>query len=89
MRVLGIDFTSAPSRKKPITTATCAFQDGIFQIGAFAYLPDFKDFERILDSEGPWVAGLDFPFGQSRTLITNLGWPTTWEGYVGKVADMG
>lgn len=31
---------------------------------------------------GPWIAGMDFPFGMSRRFIENIGWPTTWPMYV-------
>jgi len=48
-------------------------------------LTDFGGFEDFLQRRGPWVCGMDFPFGQPRSLITALGWPETWEGYVGEV----
>ena len=38
---------------------------------------------------GPWIAGIDFPFGQSRKFIENIGWPTTWQGYVDHVVTLG
>jgi hypothetical protein len=38
---------------------------------------------------GPWLAGMDFPFGQPRKLIENLGWPDTWAGYVRQVSELG
>lgn len=41
-----------------------------------------------LDSEGEWIAGIDFPFGQPEKLVINLGWPDSWEGYVEKVSGM-
>ena len=31
------------------------------------------------------MCGMDFPFGQPRTLVAALGWPESWEGYVGEV----
>ena len=36
--------------------------------------PDFAPFEEALKNPGPWIAGIDFPFGQSRTFIENIGW---------------
>jgi hypothetical protein len=39
---------------------------------------------------GPWIAGVDFPFGQSRTFIQNIGWPTDdWGSYVDFAASLG
>jgi hypothetical protein len=37
---------------------------------------------------GTWVAGMDFPFGQPRRLIENIGWPRTWTGYVRHVSTI-
>ena len=37
---------------------------------------------------GPWIAGIDFPFGQSRRFVENIGWPDTWTGYVDHVGRM-
>src|SRR3712207_3003063 len=45
-------------------------------------------FEGFLAKSGPWVCGMDFPFGQPRSLVSALGWPEGWEGYVGEVAGL-
>ncbi len=88
MKVFGLDFTSAPSRKKPITQAHCAFEKGTVSVLEIKCLTDFDQFEAFLNSEGEWIAGIDFPFGQPRKFVTNLGWPEAWASYVGKVAAM-
>ncbi len=49
---------------------------------------DFAEFERFLASEGPWVAGLDFPFGQARRFVENIGWPQSWPEYAAEVARL-
>ena len=51
-------------------------------------MTDFEGFKEFLRLPGPWVCGMDFPFGQPRGLVEALGWPATWEGYVGKVGAM-
>jgi hypothetical protein len=33
-------------------------------------------------STGPWIAGIDFPFGQARRFIETIGWPCGWADYV-------
>jgi hypothetical protein len=48
----------------------------------------FTGFEEFLFGSGPWVCGMDFPFGQPRSLVSALGWPEPWEGYVGEVARL-
>jgi hypothetical protein len=88
MKIYGLDFTSIPGKKKPIVCAQCGF-DGeslyLENVELFASFPAFEDF---LLCPGPWLAGLDFPFGQSRKLVENIGWPTSWAGYVRYVDGM-
>jgi hypothetical protein len=88
MIVRGMDFTSRPGIKKPITCANCTLTGQLLEVDDFRDLYSFELFEELLDAGGEWIAGLDFPFGQSRILINNIGWPTTWEGYVGIIANM-
>ena len=51
--------------------------------------PDFAPFEEALKNPGPWIAGIDFPFGQSRTFIENIGWPGDSAGYVEYAGSLG
>lgn len=89
MRVLGCDFTSAPSKRKPITYAVGKLESATLSIENILSLPAFTDFEALLQQEGPWIAALDFPFGLPRELLSNLRWPQTWEGYVQQCAALG
>ena len=89
MRIFGLDFTSAPGRRKPITCAVCALQDNLLRVRDTLSLTCFADFEDFLCSGGPWLAALDFPFGQPRKLLTNLGWPENWVGYMQIIASLG
>ena len=88
MKIFGIDFTSVPSSKKAITYAQCTLSKKRLSLEGLSCLTSFDEFERFLRQPGYWVAGIDFPFGQPRTLIQNLRWPRTWEGYVEVVARM-
>ncbi len=88
MNIKGMDFTSVPSRRKPITCAEGRLRAGVLSIGVQQALVSFAQFETLLHSSGPWVAGIDFPFGQSRRLVRNLNWPDSWAAYVGLVARM-
>ena len=90
MRIFGIDFTSAPGTRKPITCAVAELQhESLLHIQDMVTLPTFMAFETFLQQDGPWVAAFDFPFGQPRKLLTNLNWPQTWEGYVSYCAELG
>ncbi len=82
MDVYGVDFTSRPSRAKPITCLRCRLEDGVLRAGDMDAFADFGAFELMLKRPGRWIAGLDFPFGQARKFIVEIGWPQTWEDYV-------
>jgi hypothetical protein len=86
MRIYGLDFTSAPRRRKPITCAACDLDGDHLSLVDFEEFPGFEPFEAFLQRPGPWIAGLDFPFGQPTRLIEALGWGRTWAEYVGVVA---
>ena len=88
MRIYGLDFTSAPSRRKPLTAVGCTLEGDTLRVEDAEVLAGFEEFEGFLERGGPWVCGMDFPFGQPRPLVEALGWPPTWEGYVGKVSRL-
>jgi hypothetical protein len=88
VRVYGLDFTSAPGRRKPLIALRCTLSDGVLRVDDAERMTDFAGFEAFLEGPGPWVCGMDFPFGQPRDLVAALGWPRGWEGYVGEVARL-
>src|SRR5215212_8903459 len=88
MKIYGLDFTSAPGRKKPLIVLGCRLEGNLLRIEDSQTLTDFSGFEDFLRRQGPWVCGMDFPFGQPRSLVAALGWPQGWEGYVGKVGEL-
>jgi uncharacterized protein DUF429 len=87
--ILGIDFTSVPSHRKPITCAVCELKEMLLVVQDCLTLANFEQFEALLNSSGPWIAALDFPFGLPGRLLANLGWPQKWEKYVQLIATMG
>ncbi len=88
MKIYGVDFTSAPRSRKPITWAQCKLEGESLRLEAAGNLTSFEAFEGFLAQPGPWIAGLDFPFGQPRRLVENIGWPRSWDGYVRRVGEM-
>lgn len=86
MQIFGIDFTSAPRKAKPIICACADLQNAVLRVQQIATWSDFSGFESFLKSPGPWIAGLDFPFGQPRKLVADFGWPSSWDAYVRSVA---
>ena len=89
MKVYGIDFTSKPSPKKPITGLICELDNRVLRAETFLTWDTFEGFEAMLRHPGPWIAGMDFPFGQSRRFIENSGWPQEWCQYVRHAANLG
>jgi hypothetical protein len=88
VRIYGLDFTSAPGRRKPLIVLCCALEGDSLRVEDSETLTDFGGFEDFLQRRGPWVCGMDFPFGQPRSLVAALGWPESWEAYVGEVGAL-
>ncbi len=89
MRVFGIDFTSRPTRRKPILCAEGRIEGAALVLKGLRAWDSFAPFEAMLASEGPWIAGMDFPFGLPRPFISAIGWPGDWAGYTRYAALLG
>lgn len=87
--ILGVDFTSAPSPRKPITVARGRLLRESFQLATIDELPDWRGFEALLREPGPWIGGFDFPFGLPREAVVDLNWPTRWHALVEHCARLG
>ena len=88
MRVLGIDFTSAPCARKPLMAALCRLEGRRLGIDALCTFESMDCFRNLLGCDGPWVAGMDFPFGLPRDFVRPLPWPEEWCGYVGEASRL-
>ena len=78
LQLLGIDFTSAPSRRKPITVARGTLSGSRVALQRVDALSDFSAFEALLHEPGPGLGAFDFPFGLPRELVAALNWPREW-----------
>ena len=76
--VAGIDFTSRPTKRKPIVVALGCFDGQSVRLEAIRLHTGFDEFSAWLHAPGDWVAAFDLPFGLPRELIETLGWPTDW-----------
>lgn len=84
-QLIGVDFSSAPTNRKPITVAVGQLTVGrwpTYRLEAIRELPSLAAFEQLLAEPGDWIGGFDLPFGQPRTLIEHEGWPTDWPTFV-------
>ena len=88
LTILGVDFTSAPRRAKPITAARGRLERGRLVVDAVERLEDFAAFEALLARPGPWIGGFDFPFGLPAELVRDLGWPREWRALVAHCARL-
>jgi hypothetical protein len=71
--LLGIDFTVAPSRRKPVTVARGRMLGGVVRLDGVDALQDLAGFERVIAEPGPWVGAFDFPFGLPRAFVEDQG----------------
>ena len=78
LTLIGVDFTSAPRRAKPITAAIGRLDGKAVELTRIETLSDWPAFEALLVRPGPWLGAFDFPFGLPREAIVDLGWPLNW-----------
>jgi hypothetical protein len=76
--LLGCDFSSAPSRRKPIVVAHGALVSGRVTLGRIDSFESLDAWATWLAQPGDWVGGFDLPFGLPRELVEHLAWPTDW-----------
>ncbi|OBY86125.1 DUF429 domain-containing protein [Delftia sp. JD2] len=87
MRVLGCDFSSRPTARKPITMALGHLLAGdtvvLQELLEFASLDAWaawlaRPADAAQSAQSAWVGGFDLPFGLPRELVEQLAWPTDW-----------
>ena len=101
MRLHGIDFSSAPTRRKPIVVATGELLEGagapqraaagraMVEVVAFEALESLDAFDDWLRRPGPWLGAFDFPFGWPRELLESLDWARDgWAASIGHAAAL-
>ncbi|GAA3989008.1 hypothetical protein GCM10022279_10190 [Comamonas faecalis] len=85
----GCDFSSSPTRRKPIVLALGQL-DGdavvLQRLQALESLQDWGDWLRA--PPAPVVAGFDLPFGLPRELVQALGWPLQWQACMAHYAGL-
>ena len=79
--LIGVDFSSRPTARKPITLASGRWlgaRSAVLQLQGAMQFDTLERFSAWLQQPGPWVGGFDLPFGLPRELVQHLGWPTDW-----------
>ena len=78
MDLIGCDFSSSPSKRKPIVLVQGAMAGGRVQLTGLQTFDTLDAFGDWLVQPGDWVGGFDLPLGLPRELVETLGWPTDW-----------
>ena len=78
MNVIGCDFSSSPSKRKPIVFAIGLALNGRVTLSKLEQIESLDGFSAWLEQNSGWVGAFDLPFGLPRELVEQLGWPSTW-----------
>lgn len=90
MQIIGIDMTSTPTARKPITTAVCALEAGRLTLDALEHLETLDALaERLAESSEATLFAIDAPFGMPRRLLEQDNWPREqWADYAAWVGTL-
>ncbi len=86
--VIGCDFSSSPSKRKPIVIARGDIASGVVRLLRIDKLETLDAFSECLKEDRAWVGGFDLPFGLPRELVEHLGWPDTWPELIAHYASL-
>jgi hypothetical protein len=86
--LVGCDFSSTPTRRKPIVLAVGHETGGRVVLSRLETLETLAAFEAWLAQPGEWVGGFDFPFGLPRELVEHLRWPLQWRACIEHYATL-
>ena len=65
----GIDFSSNPSKKKPVTVALGHLGGPVLKLARLEAFATLDAFAAWLATPGPWLGAFDFPFGLPRAFV--------------------
>jgi hypothetical protein len=79
--LIGVDFSSRPSARKPIVVALGACDGARTRLEGFERFATLEGFGAWLRARR-WLGGFDLPFGLPRELVEHLGWPRDWRACI-------
>ncbi len=83
--LLGVDFTCAPTPRKPIVVARGRREGGTLHLQRLQRIDQLGGFEDLLAEPGPWFGGFDLPFGLPRAFVEAQGLGDTADDVVGEL----
>lgn len=86
--LLGCDFSSAPSRNKPIILATGHRDDRHVRVDQLLKVSTLNAWQKWLATQPSWIGAFDFPFGLPRELLRRWQWEGTWEAIMRRYASI-
>ena len=87
--LIGCDFSSSPTRRKPIVMAEGAESGGRVLLDRLRRLATLDEFGDWLGVDRCWTGAFDFPFGLPRELVEYLAWPLQWPALMAHYAALG
>ncbi len=87
-RLLGCDFSSSPTRVKPIVLALGGSTCGRVTLSKIELVTSLDAFGVWLLQPVPWLGVFDLPFGLPRELVMHLGWPVQWPELIAHYASL-
>jgi hypothetical protein len=84
----GCDFSSTPTRHKPIVMALGLEFGGRVVLERLEKIDSLEGFAQWLSQPREWVGGFDFPFGLPRELVEYPGWPLQWRACIDHYAGL-
>ena len=86
--LIGCDFSSAPTARKPIVVAEGTECGGRVLLSRLHRIASLDDFAEWLACDQLWVGAFDFPFGLPRELVEHLAWPLQWRPLITHYASL-
>lgn len=86
--LIGVDFSSRPTRRKPIVLARGMAAGAAVELAALQRFERLEDFGAWLARPQPWTGGFDLPLGLPRELVERLRWPTDWRDCMAHYASL-
>ena len=86
--LLGCDFSSSPTRRKPIVLAWGRCQGARVHLDRLQRCDSLTEWGQVMAQEAEWVGGFDLPFGLPRALVAHLNWPQTWRACMDHYASL-
>jgi len=76
--LVGCDFSSSPSKRKPIVIALGSSNQGRIHLKEILSFDTLDAWSQWLKLPQAWIGGFDLPFGLPRELVESLHWPNNW-----------